>query len=157
MEVSYIQIGKLLTNGLLFLLKPVSFIIRKVGKGIEIDCWSAGDILFFGSHLAHRSGPNRTDKNRAMVYATYACEADGKDLRAKYYEHRRATFPPDHGMLSNNCGHIISLIESRERARNGHGLEEIWVCGSLCGCEARCGCLIDFIERQTLLKHLMFC
>ncbi|KUJ10171.1 PhyH-domain-containing protein [Mollisia scopiformis] len=55
-----------------------------------------GDILFFGSHLAHRSGPNRTEKPRSMIYATYASEADGKDLRERYYEHRRATFPPDH-------------------------------------------------------------
>ncbi|KAG4428914.1 hypothetical protein IFR05_015601 [Cadophora sp. M221] len=53
------------------------------------------DILFFGSHLAHRSGPNRTAKPRAMVYATYAAAVEG-NLRDKYYEHRRATFPPDH-------------------------------------------------------------
>ena len=33
-----------------------------------------------------------------MVYATYACEADGTDLREKYYAHRRKAFPPDHGM-----------------------------------------------------------
>ncbi len=57
---------------------------------------SAADILFFGSHLAHRSGPNKTPKPRAMVYATYAATAEG-NLRDKYYEHRRATFPPDHG------------------------------------------------------------
>ena len=57
-----------------------------------------GDILFFGSHLAHRSGPNLTEKARTMVYATYASEMDGKDLREKYYDHRRVAFPPDHGM-----------------------------------------------------------
>jgi ectoine hydroxylase-related dioxygenase (phytanoyl-CoA dioxygenase family) len=56
-----------------------------------------GDILFFGSHLEHRSGPNNTSKPRAMVYATYHGATDGSDLREKYYAHRRATFPPDHG------------------------------------------------------------
>ena len=56
-----------------------------------------GDILVFGSHLAHRSGPNRTDRARAMVYATYAGKSDGVDLREKYYQHRRVAFPPDHG------------------------------------------------------------
>jgi 2-aminoethylphosphonate dioxygenase len=56
-----------------------------------------GDILFFESHLAHRSGPNNTSKPRAMVYATYHTATDGSDLREKYYAHRRATFPPDHG------------------------------------------------------------
>ena len=61
-------------------------------------CGIEADILFFGSHLAHRSGLNRTPKPRAMVYATYAAAEEG-NLRDKYYEHRRATFPPDHGML----------------------------------------------------------
>jgi ectoine hydroxylase-related dioxygenase (phytanoyl-CoA dioxygenase family) len=56
-----------------------------------------GDILFFTSHLAHRSGLNNTSKPRAMVYATYHAVTDGSDLREKYYAHRRATFPPDHG------------------------------------------------------------
>lgn len=65
---------------------------------MDVDLGS-GDILFFGSHLAHRSGPNRTEKSRIMVYATYACETDGKYLREKYYEHRRIAFPPDHGRL----------------------------------------------------------
>ena len=56
-----------------------------------------GDILIFGSHLAHRSASNKTDKPRASLYATYHARSDGSDLRTKYYEHRRAMFPPDHG------------------------------------------------------------
>jgi hypothetical protein len=55
-----------------------------------------GDILFFGSHLAHRSGPNDTDRRRASLYATFSGKADGDDLREKYYAHRRIAFPPDH-------------------------------------------------------------
>ena len=56
-----------------------------------------GDVLIFGSHLAHRSGPNRSTSPRAMLYATYAGARDGRDLREKYYAHRREAFPPDHG------------------------------------------------------------
>lgn len=58
-----------------------------------------GDLLIFGSHLAHRSASNKTDKPRRSVYATYACARDGKDLRDQYYADRRETFPPDHGEL----------------------------------------------------------
>lgn len=58
-----------------------------------------GDILIFGSHLAHRSAKNLTSAKRASLYATYHMRSDGEDLRRKYYEHRRANFPPDHGMF----------------------------------------------------------
>lgn len=56
-----------------------------------------GDVLFFGSHLAHRSEPNNTNKSRSSLYATFYFSSDGPDLRQRYYEHRRANFPPDHG------------------------------------------------------------
>ncbi|PLB37985.1 phytanoyl-CoA dioxygenase family protein [Aspergillus candidus] len=55
-----------------------------------------GDMLIFGSHLAHRSARNLTSAKRASLYATYHMRSDGEDLRAKYYAHRRANFPPDH-------------------------------------------------------------
>jgi ectoine hydroxylase-related dioxygenase (phytanoyl-CoA dioxygenase family) len=55
-----------------------------------------GDILFFGSHLAHKSGPNNSDDRRASLYATFSAKADGQGLREKYYAHRRRAFPPDH-------------------------------------------------------------
>ena len=55
-----------------------------------------GDMLVFGSHLAHRSAENRTDRPRGMVYATYAGRKDGLGLRDKYYADRRCEFPPDH-------------------------------------------------------------
>lgn len=60
-----------------------------------------GDLLVFGSHLAHRSGPNRTESSRSSVYATYHCKKDGEDLRARYYQDRRENFPPDHGECSS--------------------------------------------------------
>jgi ectoine hydroxylase-related dioxygenase (phytanoyl-CoA dioxygenase family) len=56
-----------------------------------------GDVLFFGSHLAHKSGPNNSKTRRASLYATFHGKADGEDLRERYYEHRRVEFPPDHG------------------------------------------------------------
>ncbi|KIY00005.1 uncharacterized protein Z520_04642 [Fonsecaea multimorphosa CBS 102226] len=56
----------------------------------------SGDILLFGSHLAHRSAPNRTNSNRSSIYATYHGKSDGLDLRQRYYKHRRENFPPDH-------------------------------------------------------------
>ena len=56
-----------------------------------------GDMLIFGSHLAHRSARNLTSAKRASLYATYHMRSDGEDLRAKYYAHRRVNFPPDHG------------------------------------------------------------
>lgn len=58
-----------------------------------------GDVLLFGSHLAHRSGPNNTRKRRSMIYATYHCKSDGLDLRQRYYQHRRENFPPEHGKV----------------------------------------------------------
>jgi 2-aminoethylphosphonate dioxygenase len=59
-----------------------------------------GDMLIFGSHLAHRSGPNRSQRTRSMVYATYACKSDGVDLRERYYADRRANFPPEHERIA---------------------------------------------------------
>lgn len=57
-----------------------------------------GDLLIFGSHLAHRSKGNVTAKARSSVYATYYMAKDGgeNDLRQVYYKDRRENFPPDH-------------------------------------------------------------
>ncbi|KAK5111651.1 hypothetical protein LTR62_004756 [Meristemomyces frigidus] len=60
---------------------------------VELEC---GDLLIFGSHLAHRSASNTTNNPRTSVYATYHRVSDGTDLRARYYADRRANFPPDH-------------------------------------------------------------
>lgn len=55
-----------------------------------------GDLLFFGSYLAHRSGPNSTPNSRRALYATYHSSDEGDALRKTYYDHRRVAFPPDH-------------------------------------------------------------
>ena len=56
-----------------------------------------GDILIFGSRLAHRSGPNPTDDRRAAIFATYHFDMSRKELRDEYYNHRQLHFPSDHG------------------------------------------------------------
>ncbi|EME79186.1 uncharacterized protein MYCFIDRAFT_208708 [Pseudocercospora fijiensis CIRAD86] len=53
----------------------------------------SGDLLIFGSHLAHRSRKNLTDRSRASVYATYHNFSDGTDLKERYYADRRENFP----------------------------------------------------------------
>lgn len=37
----------------------------------------AGDLLVFGSYLAHRSGKNHSSKDRKALYATYNKASDG--------------------------------------------------------------------------------
>ena len=86
-----------------------------------------GDMLVFGSHLAHRSARNLASAKRASLYATYHMRADGEDLRAKYYAHRRANFPPDHGKSSSTlqifllflseCCMLIYFVTKRARTR----------------------------------------
>lgn len=60
---------------------------------------SLGDIVVFGSRIAHRSGPNLTDQRRAAIFGTYHFEAQRPDMSAEYWAHRRLNFPPDHGGL----------------------------------------------------------
>lgn len=53
-----------------------------------------GDVLFFDSYAPHASKPNYTGHQRRIVYLTYNAAADG-DHRRRYYEEKRASFPPD--------------------------------------------------------------
>jgi hypothetical protein len=53
-----------------------------------------GDVLFFDSYAPHASKPNRTQADRRILYITYNAEADG-DHRARYFDEKRANFPPD--------------------------------------------------------------
>lgn len=52
-----------------------------------------GDVLIFGSHLAHRSGPNATADRRASSYATFHGRSDGDTMREKCYAHRHGLSP----------------------------------------------------------------
>ncbi|KAL2831851.1 hypothetical protein BJY01DRAFT_254136 [Aspergillus pseudoustus] len=67
---------------------------------VEQQKWTScdlqpGDILIFGSYLAHRSGANASSKDRRAVYATYNCAAEG-DLHDQYYADRRELWPATH-------------------------------------------------------------
>ncbi|PYI13749.1 hypothetical protein BO99DRAFT_437995 [Aspergillus violaceofuscus CBS 115571] len=51
-----------------------------------------GEILVFGSYLAHKSGANTSPMDRRAIYATFNREAEG-DLHDQYYEDRRKLWP----------------------------------------------------------------
>ncbi|KIW89723.1 uncharacterized protein Z519_09879 [Cladophialophora bantiana CBS 173.52] len=53
----------------------------------------AGQVLVFGSYLAHRSGANHSNHDRKALYATYNCAREG-DLHDEYYAHRKVVWPP---------------------------------------------------------------
>lgn len=55
----------------------------------------SGQLLIFGSYLAHRSGANTSAGDRKAIYATYnrACEGD---LHEAYYEDRKKEWPATH-------------------------------------------------------------
>jgi len=59
---------------------------------VPVEC-KAGSILVFGAFLAHKSGPNETDKARRNVYLTYNSVVEG-DKRQTYYDEKRKLFPP---------------------------------------------------------------
>ncbi|KAF9530927.1 hypothetical protein CPB83DRAFT_809836 [Crepidotus variabilis] len=54
-----------------------------------------GEMLIFGSYLAHRSDANASNGARKAVYATYNCKREG-DLREQYYADRRVVWPATH-------------------------------------------------------------
>lgn len=56
---------------------------------------NVGDILVFGSYLAHRSGANTSSTDRRAIYATYNCAAEG-DLHDEYYVDRQKLWPATH-------------------------------------------------------------
>ncbi len=49
----------------------------------------AGDVLWFHSRTPHRSGPNRSTKDRRALYPTYNARSEG-DLRDDYYAAKQA-------------------------------------------------------------------
>ena len=54
-----------------------------------------GQLLIFGSYLAHRSAANYSSSDRKAIYATYNCKSEG-DLHDTYYEGRAKLWPPTH-------------------------------------------------------------
>jgi ectoine hydroxylase-related dioxygenase (phytanoyl-CoA dioxygenase family) len=60
---------------------------------VPVHC-QPGDAVFFDSFAPHRSGPNRTDKARRVLYITYNRLSEG-DSRAQYYADKHRNYPPD--------------------------------------------------------------
>ena len=54
-----------------------------------------GQLLVFGSYLAHRSGANTSTKDRKAIYATYNRLSEG-DLHDQYYARRTKEWPATH-------------------------------------------------------------
>ena len=52
---------------------------------------AAGATLWFHSRTPHRSGPNRSDRDRRALYPTYNARSEG-DLRDAYYREKLAAF-----------------------------------------------------------------
>lgn len=53
-----------------------------------------GDVIFFDSYVPHASKPNLTDGARRVLYLTYNM-AEAGDHRRRYFDEKRAAFPPD--------------------------------------------------------------
>jgi hypothetical protein len=53
-----------------------------------------GDVIFFDSFVVHASEPNRSDRQRRILYLTYNRLSDG-DHHAQYFDDKRRSFPPD--------------------------------------------------------------
>jgi hypothetical protein len=71
-------------------LQP-EWVSRQLWKPIEM---APGDVLIFDSYLAHRSGPNLSDRPRRALYVTYNRASAGSH-RDAYFQRKRAAFPPE--------------------------------------------------------------
>ncbi|KAH7400303.1 hypothetical protein BKA64DRAFT_622965 [Cadophora sp. MPI-SDFR-AT-0126] len=63
-------------------------------KWVHVEM-KAGEMMIFGSSLAHRSGPNASTKDRRALYATYNSKSEG-NLHDAYYERRAKLYPATH-------------------------------------------------------------
>lgn len=72
-------------------LKP-DWISQQTWTPVELE---AGQVLIFGSSLAHRSAANMSEQDRKALYATYNVASEG-DLHEEYYARRRIEWPPTH-------------------------------------------------------------
>ena len=62
--------------------------------GLQPIPTAPGDVIFFDSYVPHASKPNLTDSPRRVLYLTYNL-ADAGDHRRRYFDEKRAAFPPD--------------------------------------------------------------
>lgn len=83
-----------------------------------------GDVVFFDSYAPHRSGTNRSDTSRRVMYLTYNAASLG-DLREAYYADKRAEFEAagqrgasGHVRISINDDFLGIPVENPATARN---------------------------------------
>ena len=67
-----------------------------------------GDILVFSSYIPHKSGANRSNLPRRIIYAVYNNLSDG-DWREKYYEDKREAFSEYATEDSGRSGQISKI------------------------------------------------
>ena len=72
------------------------------------------DLLLFDSYVPHRSGSNKTDKERRIIYLTYNSKEDG-DYYQDYIKKKRIEFPPD---IERESGREYKVKGSRYNLAN---------------------------------------
>jgi ectoine hydroxylase-related dioxygenase (phytanoyl-CoA dioxygenase family) len=107
-------------------------------KWVDAQTWApveleAGELLVFGSYLAHRSGPNQSSGNRKAIYATYNCAKEG-NLRKAYYEDRKQLWPATHmrregeqyseGAMRYGFGSPMLSVETGKQIHVWEGMEK---------------------------------
>lgn len=73
---------------------------------------AAGMTLWFHSRTPHRSGPNRSSRDRRAIYPTYNARSEG-DLRAAYYRQKRAEFDSSSGVSGRVQVSLINDFQGR--------------------------------------------
>ncbi len=54
-------------------------------KGVTLDL-APGDVAFFSGFTPHRSGPNKSEHSRRLLYLSFNAARDGGDIRSAHYE-----------------------------------------------------------------------
>ena len=78
-----------------------------------------GDILLFGSYIPHKSGANRSNQARRIIYVTYNALSEG-DWREQYYEDKRQTFSEYTKSSSTQAGQISKIGHFQGRTVLNH-------------------------------------
>ena len=78
-----------------------------------------GDILLFGSYIPHKSGTNRSNQPRRIIYVTYNALSEG-DWRERYYEDKRQAFSEYRKGNSAEAGQISKIGHFQGRTVLNH-------------------------------------
>jgi hypothetical protein len=76
---------------------------------VEVE---SGQTVWFHSLTPHRSGPNNSDRDRRALYPTYNASSAG-DLRAAYYERKRAEFADGSALAADVPVSLIGDFQGR--------------------------------------------